>query len=98
MRAWAFMLGGMIVWAAHFFALYIVASIFLTSTTSRVLTALITLACLAAAGLLLMRTTRALRRHQGGDAFTRWQAYLAALTASLALVAILWQGLPAFIA
>ena len=29
---------------------------------------------------------------------TRWQAYLAALTASLALVAILWQGLPAFIA
>ena len=66
MRAWAFMLGGMIVWAAHFFALYIVASIFLTSTTSRVLAALITVACLVAA--------------------------------SLALVAILWQGLPAFIA
>lgn len=97
MRAWAFMLGGMIVWAVHFFALYIVANIFLTSTTSRVLTVLITLACLATAGLLLMRTTRALRRHEG-DAFTRWQAYLAALTAALALVAILWQGLPAFIA
>ena len=97
MRAWAFMLGGMIVWAAHFFALYIVASIVLTSTTSRVLAALITVACLVAAGLLLQRARRALR-HQGDDAFTRWQAYLAALTASLALVAILWQGLPAFIA
>lgn len=97
MRAWAFMLGGMIVWAVHFFALYIVASIFLTSTTSRVLTVLITLACLAAAGLLLQRSRRAIR-HEGDDAFTRWQAYLAALTAALALVAILWQGLPAFIA
>ena len=97
MRAWAFMLGGMIVWAVHFFALYIVASIFLTSTTSRVLTVLITLVCLAAAGLLLQRSRRAIR-HEGDDAFTRWQAYLAALTAALALVAILWQGLPAFIA
>lgn len=97
MRAWAFMLGGMIVWAVHFFALYIVASIFLTSTTSRVLTVLITLACLAAAGLLLQRSRRAIR-HEGDDAFTRWQAYLAALTAALALVAILWQGLPAFLA
>lgn len=97
MRAWAFMLGGMIVWAVHFFALYIVASIFLTSTTSRVLTVLITLVCLAAAGLLLQRSRRAIR-HEGDDAFTRWQAYLAALTAALALVAILWQGLPAFLA
>lgn len=97
MRAWAFMLGGMIVWTVHFFALYIVASVFLTSTISRVLTGLITLACLAAAALLLVRATRA-NRGGGKDAFARWQAYLAALTAALALVAVVWQGLPAFLA
>ena len=97
MRAWAFMLGGMIVWAIHFFALYIVASVFLTSTTSRILTVVITLACLAAAGILLSKAARAIRR-EGGDAFSRWQTYFAGLTAALALVAILWQGLPALIA
>lgn len=96
MRAWAFMLGGMIVWTVHFFSLYIVASIFLTSLTSRILTVAITLACLAAAGLLLVRAQRAIRRARA-DAFSRWEAYLAALTAALALVAVLWQGLPAII-
>ncbi len=96
MRAWSFMLGGMIVWAIHFFALYIIASIFLTSTTSRILALLVTLACFAAAALLLVRATRPIGVEQA-DSFRRWQSYLAGLAASLALVAIFWQALPAVI-
>ena len=97
MRAWAFMLGGMVVWTVQFFALYIVASIFLTSTISRVLAVLITLACLAADGALLARAMRLLR---GGsvDEPARWRASLAALIAAISLVAVTWQGLPALLA
>ena len=97
MRVWAFMLGGMIVWTVHFFALYIVASIFLTTPLSRILTGLITLACLAADGVLLAWAARLLRGG-GSDQFGRWQLRLAALMAAVSLVAVFWQGLPALLA
>lgn len=97
MRTWAFMLGGMIVWTIHFFALYIVASIFLTSPLSRLLTGLITLACFAADGVLLAWAARRLRGG-GADGFGRWQLRLAALMAAVSLVAVFWQGLPALLA
>ena len=97
MRAWAFLLGGMIVWSAHFFLLYIVASIFLDTFLARVLTIVITLACLAADGALLARAARLLR---GGrtDEVAGWMASFAGLLAALSLVAVLWQGLPALLA
>lgn len=97
MRAWAFMLGGLIVWTVHFFSIYIVASIFLTSDVARILTVLITLACLAADGVLL---TSALRLLRGGgtDEAGRWNISLAALAAAISLVAVAWQGLPALLA
>src|SRR3546814_15926845 len=86
MRAWAFLLGGMIVWTVHFFMLYIIASIFLTSTLSRTLTLLVTLLCLAADGLLLARAAR-LKRDRQMHGVSSWMNSLATLFAALSLVA-----------
>lgn len=96
MGAWAFLLGGLIVWAVQFFALYVVASIFLTSTTARILTVIITLACLAANGALMWRIVRGLQAREMDD-ITRWRWMLAAWVTAIASVAILWQGLPGLI-
>ena len=96
MRAWAFMLGGMIVWAVHFFALYTIASVFLTTPTARFLTILVTLLCLAADGGLLALALKA--RRETGDGPAHWAVTLAALMRAISLVAVLWQGLPALLA
>jgi hypothetical protein len=62
------MLGGMIVWTAHFFSLYAVASILGSSMPARLLTVLITLPCLLADGALLTRALRAF----GSNGPTEW--------------------------
>ncbi|WP_084690995.1 OB-fold domain-containing protein [Sphingomonas sp. SRS2] len=68
MRTWAFLLGGLLIWAVHFFSLYIVASIWLSSPLARGLTLLVTLACLGGILYLVVRG----RRHDGGTAMDRW--------------------------
>lgn len=93
MRAWSYMLGGMIVWTVHFFAIYIVASVFPGTTIARVLTLVITLLCLAADGWLIVR----LRVPAGGDEFREWMRRIALVGAGISAVAVLWQGLPALI-
>lgn len=95
MRAWALLLGGLLVWAAHFFTLYAIASIYLTSTLSRVLTLVATAVFLTADAGLLWWALRDLRRQ--ADEFSRWLRLLAALIAAISLVAILWQGMPALL-
>lgn len=96
MRAWLFMLGGLVVWAVHFFSIYIVASIFLTSPIARILTGIVTLACLAADALLL---SFALRGGEGkaDDGLSHWMRKLAVWGAGLSLIAVVWQGLPALL-
>ncbi|MFN3387782.1 MAG: hypothetical protein ACK40O_02550 [Allosphingosinicella sp.] len=96
MRRWALLLGGMLVWTVHFFTLYAIASIFPGTMLARVLTGIVTLLCLAAAGWLLRGALRAGRA--AGDEFTGWKHRIAALIAGIALVAILWQGFPALLA
>src|SRR3546814_20572879 len=76
--------------------LYIIASIFLTSTLSRTLTLLVTLLCLAADGLLLARAAR-LKRDRQMYGVSSWMNSLATLFAALSLVAVFWQGLPALL-
>jgi hypothetical protein len=93
MRAWAYMLGGLIVWTIHFFAVYILASVFLTTTVARVSTAIVTLVCLAANGWLIMH----LRRPSSGDEFREWMRKLALTSAGISAIAVTWQGLPALI-
>lgn len=95
MRAWAFMLGGLIVWAIHFFALYIIASVFLTSDTARVLALLVTAGCIAANALLLRFAVPRLRRE--GETVNRWIVLIATLSAAISLLAVLWQGVPALL-
>ncbi|MDF2493859.1 hypothetical protein [Sphingomonas sp.] len=95
MRAWAWMLGGMIVWAVHFFAVYIVASVFLTTNTARILTVVMTLACLAADGWLIARLRGV--GSSGDDPFRDWMRWIALTGAGLSMIAVLWQGLPALI-
>ena len=95
MRAWAFLMGGLLIWTVHFFAVYLAASIFLTSGTTRIITAFVTLACLAAAGALTWVGCRELRRRD--DRFERWTSRIAVWAGIGAFVAVLWQGLPALL-
>lgn len=90
MRGWTFLLAGPIVWTVHFFALYGIASIFLTSTISRVLTVLVSVACLAAIALLFVRV----RASQPVDDPDAWTHRVSLLGVCLSGVAIFWQTLP----
>ncbi len=93
MRGWAYLLSGLIVWAVHFFALYIIASVFLTTPLARVLVLMVTAGCLVVLGALLRKTRR-------GNRPARLESWMRAVAISgigLSAVAIIWQGLPAVI-
>lgn len=85
------MLGGLIIWTVHFFALYAIGSIFLTTTLARVLTILVSAACLAAAALLWRRARWTSGREEVGG----WIRQIALLGIALSAVAVIWQALPA---
>ena len=95
MRSWGFLLGGLLVWAAHFFVLYGIASIVPGTALANWLTLVATLPAAAADAALLWVAVRNHRR--GGDGFSTWVFDLAAVGAGLSLVAVLWQALPALI-
>jgi hypothetical protein len=97
MRAWLLLLGGMLVWTVHFFALYALGSIFETTFIARIGTVAVTLACLAADGWLLVLCLRTARHHDA-DTVIGWPARLGAPLTVLSLVAVAWQGLPALLA
>lgn len=92
MWRWAFLLGGLLVWAAHFFALYVIASLFPGAEAARWLTVAITLPALAAGGAILWLTLR-----PRSDSFDKWVQGIGAIGAALSLVAVLWQALPAIL-
>ena len=94
MRTWALLLGGLIIWTVHFFALYIIASVWLTTPLARGLTLALTIACLGAVGLLLV----GMQRRQADTDMDRWVHVVASVGFGIAGVAILWQGLPALLA
>lgn len=94
MKTWAWMTGGLVLWAAHFLGVYLISSAAdVASTADDVrwrmagLTFSLVLV-LAAAGLLWA----ALRRLQAGP--DRFADQLAALAAAVSLIAITWQTLP----
>lgn len=94
MRPWLWMLSGLIVWTIHFFGVYGLASIAPGTSLARVGAVVITVLC---AGALLLLLRRALARRRQGDGFTQWRGELTLWGIALSLVAVLWQGLPAFI-
>lgn len=86
MQTWAYLLGGLIVWAIQFFAVYAASSIFLTSTTTRVITALMTFACLTAAAAVATRGWAGQSRD--ADPSERWVHTMACLSGATAFLAI----------
>ncbi|MDX3910169.1 MAG: hypothetical protein QHC67_10160 [Sphingobium sp.] len=93
MRGWSFLLSGLIIWAVHFFTLYAIASIFLTTPLARGLTLAVTLACLAIGFLLFVRT----RRSGPLTTTEQWMRTVALAGLCLGGVAIIWQALPALL-
>lgn len=94
MRAWALLLAGLLVWAAHFFVLYAIASV-LPGQAGATWAVIAATAVAVAAISLILRRTRA--GHGEPDAMDRWVAYIARLGAALALIAVLWQAFPALL-
>lgn len=96
MPRWRLLLGGPLIWAAHFTAIYATSSVShlavgATNTTARIVTLAATLACLGASFWVL---AAALRQRQADDLSLFWRA-VAAAGAALAIIAIIWQTLPA---
>ena len=96
MRTWGFLLGGLIVWAAHFFLLYAIASVFPGQDLPNWLILLSTIAAVAADSALLWAALL-LRLRGLSDPFRSWTTDLGAAGAALSLVAVIWQSLPALI-
>lgn len=93
MKRWLLILGGLLIWAAHFLGAYAAASIFPGEPAANILALVATVAALGADGILLWFTLG--RARVASDAFEGWTWRLGATSAALSLVAVLWQGMPA---
>ena len=96
MRYWRDLLGGLLLWTAHFFAIYGVASIWPGTQLARILTAVVTVLALALCGWLSVIGLRHFRA--ATDDMHRWSWSLALLGYALAGVSIAYQGLTPFLA
>lgn len=100
MRAWAWMTGGLIVWALHFVGVYTLSSLADVVASAddpawRAAALAFSGVCVLASAVLLALAAKRLRC-AGGDS-RRFSDQLAALGAVLALIAIVWQALPTVI-
>lgn len=87
------LLGGLLVWAAHFFALYGIGEFAGVSAASRSAVLLLSMIALAADFLLFRR----LRPFPRADEFARWRTAVASGGLALSAVAVVWQTLPALV-
>lgn len=100
MKTWAWMTGGLLVWAIHFLGVYGLASLADVVATAdapgwRAAGLGFSGLCALASAILMALAARRLRRSDRED--RRFPDQLAALGAGLALVAIAWQSLPTLI-
>lgn len=89
-RAWRNLLGALGIWAAHFLALYSIASIWPDTRLAHLLTAVATLVALGALALFA-RLNRKDRSRSG----LAWAGHVGNLALMLATIAVVWQALPA---
>lgn len=87
MKSWLILLGGLIVWAVHFFGVYAVGEI----APRPWLVVALTIAC-AAADIWLILT---LRRIPASGDFPAWRRSVGLGGAGLSLIGVVWQSLPA---
>lgn len=97
MKTWAWMTGGLIVWAIHFVGVYTLSSLADVVVTAddvrwRMAGLAFSGACVLIAGALLWTAARRLRRPA-----PRFPDQLAALGSGLSVIAIVWQALPTLI-
>ena len=95
MRFWRRLLGGLILWTTHFFAVYGISSLLPGTALARWLVVAATVLALAIAGWLSAKILRAFRR--GKDDLQHWSDSLALLGYAVAGAAITYQGLPAIV-
>lgn len=95
MREWRHLLGGMLLWTAHFFAVYGIASLLPGTRLAAILVLFATGLALAIAGYLLAATVREHRTEE--DSLKRWSSKGSAVLYALAGLAVLYQGLPALL-
>lgn len=97
MKAWTFLLGGLVVWTVHFFLLYAIASLFPGERIASLLSIAATIPAIACDAVLLW-VAMANRRRRRPDGFNAWVVDIGAAGAALSMVAVIWQSLPAFMA
>lgn len=100
MRAWAWMTGGLIVWAVHFVGVYALSSLADVVASAddpvwRAAALAFSGVCVLASAFLLALAAKRLRRGDGEG--RRFSDQLAALGAGIAFIAIIWQALPTVI-
>ncbi len=91
MRAWRHLLGGLLLWTVHFFAVYGIASVLPGTRAAVILVLIVTAAAFALAVWQFFRTMRV--PQSSGDKLQQWMRSLAALGYALAAAAIAYQGL-----
>lgn len=96
MRAWGILLGGLLVWALHFFLLYAIASLLPGTKLAHLLSLVATIPAVAADAWLLW-VAAALRLRNSSDELRGWVIDVGAVGAALSFVAVLWQALPAIV-
>jgi hypothetical protein len=95
MRKWGLLLGGMLVWTAHFFLLYGIVSIFPGTILARILSIAFTIPAIAACVWLIWHAMKVI--NSASDEVDRWIARTGFGVALLSLVSVIWQGLPAIL-
>lgn len=93
MRSWLLVLGGMIAWAVHFFALYAIGETVGRSSIGRIAVLGSTLLCLVATAWIVRTSLRL----PAQDEFDNWRRFVALAGAGISTLAILWQMLPALL-
>ena len=94
MRAWAIMLGGLLVWAAHFLLLYGIASALPGWQATNWLVLAATVPAVTVDALLLWW---AVKSPPPRDQLESWINRLGSLGAAVSLIAVGWQAASAFV-
>lgn len=96
MKSWLFLLGGLLIWTVHFFGIYAIGSLLPGNELANWAVLAHTALSLGAAGWLLLLLVRR-KRTQRHDDLDRWSSALAGWGYALAIVAVIFQGLPAIV-